>query len=381
MRVRKRDFDWAVDHGIIAAGPADNLWKALQAHLADRPRFDLPHVAWYAGALIVIFAMGWFMTEAWQRYQGEGLLLLSLAYAVAFAAAGRWLWKTPGQRVPGGLLVTVAVCMTPMAVFAIEWMMGLWARPEAGEVVDYEQMMQAYAGFHLVASRNYVAMEIATVVAGIVALWFFRFPFLVMPIAVALHYFATDVTELLYGQESWMMYDLRWGWVMMWFGLAMLLVAYLVDRRTRQDFAFWLYLYGAGTFWFGLSTLAAMERAQTFLDIQVRGPSMHLYAVICVGMILLSVLLQRRALIIFGALGVLGYFGWLAWEVFADSLIFPFLMTVVGLAVIWVGNEYRKHHEKLDRVVLEGLPTGVRRWLPAARTPPAADLEPRETDR
>jgi len=377
MRIRKSDFDWAVDHGIIAAGPADNLWRALQAHLAERPKFDLTHVAWYAGALIVIFAMGWFMTEAWQRYEGMGLLLLAIAYGVAFTATGRWLWNTPGQRIPGGLLVAVAVCMVPMAVFAVEWMMGMWARPEVDLALPAEEMMEAYAAFHIVASRNYVWMEVATILAGLGALWFFRFPFLVMPIAVSLHYMATDLTELMYGQVSWEMLDLKMGWVTMWFGLAMLLAAYLVDRRTREDFAFWLYLYGAGTFWFGLSALAAMERMTFLARLDFHGPSMHLYAAICVGMMLLSVLLQRRALIIFGALGVLSYFGWLAWEVFADSLIFPFLMTVVGLAVIWLGVEYRKHHETLDRAVLEKIPEGVRRWLPAGRTRPGAGEESR----
>jgi hypothetical protein len=369
MKLRKRDFDWAVEHGVIGAGPADKLWKALQAHLSERPRFDLTHVAWYAGALIVIFAMGWFMTEAWQRYEGMGLLVLSVAYGIAFTMAGMRLWNTPGQRTPGGLLVAVAVCMTPMAVFAIQWMMGLWAQPEVMPTGP-DQMMEAYAAFHIIGSRNYIAMEVATIVVALVALWFFRFPFLVMPIAVSLHYLATDLTQLLYGQESWMMYDLRLGWVNMWFGLAMLLVAFLVDRRTRKDYAFWLYLYGAGTFWFGLSALTVMERLEGFLELSVIGPSMHLYALICVAMMLLSVLLQRRVLLIFGAFGVFGYFGWLAWEVFADSLIFPFLMTVFGLAVIWVGIEFHKHREKLDRMVLEGVPHGVRRWLPANRKPP-----------
>jgi hypothetical protein len=248
-------------------------------------------------------------------------------------------------------------------------MMGMWVRPGIDPSLPAEQMMEAYAAFHIVASRNYVWMEVGTILAGLGALWFFRFPFLVMPIAVSLHYMAVDITELMYGEAGWEMLDLKMGWVTMWFGLAMLLVAYLVDRRTREDFAFWLYLYGAGTFWFGLSALAAMERI-TYLEIDVHGPSMHLYAVICIGMMLLSVLLQRRALIIFGAFGLLGYFGWLAWEVFADSLIFPFLMTVVGLAVIWLGVEYRKHHEQLDRAVLEKIPSRVRRWLPASRTRP-----------
>ncbi len=372
MRIRRRDLDWAVDRGIIAPEPAEKLWRSLEAHLAERPRFDLTHVAWYAGALIVILAMAWFMTEAWQRYEGLGLLVLAVAYGIAFVVAGRHLWNTPGQRIPGGLLITVAVCMVPMAVFGLQWMLGLWQIPPLDAEPATDAMMEAYAGLHTVVSRNYIAMEIATVVAGAIALAFFRFPFLVMPIAVALHYLANDLADLLYGQAAWPMFGLHLGWVSMWFGLAMLLTAYLVDRRTREDFAFWLYLYGGGTFWFGLSALAAMEKAEPLLEMPVHGPGMHLYALICAGLVVLSVLLQRRALIVFGALGLLGYFGWLAWEVFADSLIFPFLMTAVGLTVIWLGIEYRKHHEKLDRALMARIPAGLRRWLPSSRRPPAS---------
>lgn len=368
MKIGRRDLDWAVDQGLITRDVAQALWDGLEARASAGPRFDLTHLAWYAGALIVIFAMAWFMTEAWQRYEGVGLLALAATYGVAFTAAGRWLWNRPGDRIPGGLLIVVAVCMVPMAVFAVEWMMGLWPQPDAGGEAATD-IMDAYAGFHVIASRNYVAMEVATILAALAALYFFPFPFLVMPIAVSLHYLAFDLADLLYGQEAWQAYELKLGWLTMGLGLVTLLVAYLVDRRTREDFAFWLYLYGAATFWFGLSALAVLERTEAASGLVVHGPNMHLYALVCVAMMLLSVLLQRRALIVFGALGLLGYFGWLAWEVFADSLVFPMLMTSLGLAVIWLGVQYRKHHERLHRAVLAAVPPRVARWLPASRGP------------
>lgn len=356
MRIRKRDFDWAVEHGLIAAGPAEALWRGLEAHAAQRPKFDLPHVAYYAGALIIILAMAWFMTEAWNRFGATGLLALAIAYGVIFAAAGAGLWNQPGQRIPGGLLVTVAVCMTPLAVFAIEWLAGMWPS------VDEKQLMQSYLEYHAVVSQNYVPMEIATIVVALIALWFFRFPFLVMPIAVSLYYLATDIVPMLYGEGGYDWMDTRW--VSLCFGLTVLAAAYLVDRRSEEDYAFWLYLYGGLTFWYGLSYLT-IERS-VFAE-QPWATGMHLYALICVALMFVSVLLQRRALIVYGSLGVVGYLCWLAWDVFKDSLIFPFLLTVVGLAVIWAGIQYHKHQEKLDRMVVENLPAGFVKWLPAGR--------------
>ena len=42
-------------------------------------------------------------------------------------------------------------------------------------------------------------------------------------------------------------------WVSVMVGLLMILCAFLVDRRTREDFAFWGYLFGLFSFWGGLS--------------------------------------------------------------------------------------------------------------------------------
>ena len=352
MKITRRDFEWAVDRGLIDAGTADKLWKALAAHVEQRPRFDLTHVAYYAGALVVILAMTWFMTQAWQRYGGLGLLILAAAYGGAFGLAGATMWKRPGMRIPGGLLVTVAVCMAPLAVFGVESMLGMW--PDAETITNY-------VDFHFRIDRNYVLMEIGVIVTALIALRFCRFPFLVMPIAVALWYMAMDLPPLIFGKGAYEWLDAEW--VSLWFGLGMLLVAYLVDRRTREDFAFWLYLFGGLTFWGGLSWLLAWDIDQ-FLG-------MSIYCLICVGMMLVSVLLQRRALMVFGALGVVNYLAFLSWVVFRDSLVFPFLLTVIGLAIIWTGMEYRKHQERIESSLLERLPEGVSRWLPASRDLPA----------
>ncbi len=65
--------------GVIDAARAEALWRFLQASRqagADlRPRFDLVHVLWYAGALIVIGAMGLFTSLAFAQLGGGALAL------------------------------------------------------------------------------------------------------------------------------------------------------------------------------------------------------------------------------------------------------------------------------------------------------------------
>jgi len=102
MKVSRRDLEWVVSEGVISRGQAEALWRALEGRDPERPGFDLPHVAYYFGALVVISAMGWFMTLGWERFGGGGILAISLVYAACFVAAGSLLWRRQGLRVPKG---------------------------------------------------------------------------------------------------------------------------------------------------------------------------------------------------------------------------------------------------------------------------------------
>ncbi len=81
-------------------------------------------------------------------------------------------------------------------------------------------------------------MEVATVLAGFIALRFWRFPFITAPIAYALWYMSMDLAELISGGH-------RLSWqekadLSAVFGAVMLLGAYIADLRGKAaDYAFW----------------------------------------------------------------------------------------------------------------------------------------------
>src|SRR5215217_1232015 len=102
MKVSRSHLEWAVVKGVISRGQAEDLWRAFEGRDLGRPRFDLPHVAYYFGALVVISAMGWIMTLGWERFGGGGILAISLVYAACFVVAGTLLWRRQGLRVPKG---------------------------------------------------------------------------------------------------------------------------------------------------------------------------------------------------------------------------------------------------------------------------------------
>jgi hypothetical protein len=144
-------------------------------------------------------------------------------------------------------------------------------------------------------------------------------------------------------------------------GLGIPAAAYALDLRAKQDFAFWFYLFGMMAFWGGLT---AMSSNNVFNQL--------VYALLNFGFIGVAVVLRRRVLLVFGALGVFAYLSDLAWHTFQDSLIFPFALSAMGLGVIAAAVAYQKNRAAIERAAL----ANVVPWL-VTLLPPRA----RPTDR
>jgi hypothetical protein len=346
MNLCKEDLSWAAREGVISAAQADHLWQKLRERDTSSAgsKFDVANVAYYFGALIVMSAMGWLMNLGWERFGGAGIFSLAALYAALFILAGRTLWYKENLKVPGGLLFTLAVWMTPLAIYGLERAMKVWPRDDPGN----------FQGFHIWVKGSWILMEVGTIIAGIIALKFIRFPFLTFPIAFSLWYMSMDLTPLLVGKPEFTWQESLW--VSLCFGLLILLLTYFVDRRTRDDYAFWGYLFGLMAFWGGMSLMESGSEWKKLL-----------YCLINVGLILLAVFLQRRVFVVFGACGVFGYLGHLSYDVFKDSFLFPMALTILGLGVIYLGVQYQRHREGFEETVLAAIPPSIRRLRPTER--------------
>ena len=317
--------------------------RAPAAPVYERVRFDLVHLLWYAGALIVIGAMGLFTTLAFDQMGGRALTVTALVYAVLFTAAGHYLWHSRALTTPGGLMIAIAVAMAPLAVYGAQDAMGWWSGGNPGR----------YRDFYVWVKSSWLPMEIATVAAGIVALRFYPFPFIVAIIALALWFMSMDLAPWLLAQE-----DFSWAQrrrVSMAFGLAVMAIAWLVDlkRDQTQDFAFWLHLSGILAFWGGLT----LSESDSEL-------AKAMYCLINVALIGLSLFLMRRVYAVFGALGVSLYLGHLAAKVFADSLLFPFALSLIGVGIIGAGLILHRHRPRLSAWMSDRLPEPLKTLRP-----------------
>ena len=207
-------------------------------------------------------------------------------------------------------------------------------------------------GFYVWIKGSWIFMEIVAIVAGVIALRFYPFPFIAVIIGFALWFMSMDLVPWIAGQEygDWetrRMVSLR-------FGLATIVLAWAVDCLKRGgDFAFWLHLFGVIMFWGAVSFTSggsAFDKA--------------LYCAMNVGMLFLAVFLGRRVYAVFGVLGIAMYLGDLAEKVFKDSLLFPFALSLIGVAVIAAGLYYYRHQDEIAAWLDANLPDTVKRLRP-----------------
>lgn len=351
MPYSESDLRLAANAGAISVPDLERLLAFLTVRSPSNPaapgaKFDLAHLFWYAGALIVIGAMGIFSTVAFSKMGGSALTACAIVYAVAFTVVGHHLWYRRNLRVPGGLLIAVAVSMAPLAVYGIQAELGWWGRfGRPGTVHD----------FYVWIKGSWIFMDIAAVGAGVIALRFFRAPFIVSIIAVALWFMSMDLTPWVFGVDQFD-FEMRRK-VSVWFGLAILAVAWTVDYRSRNgDFAFWLHLVGLMAFWGGISaTEGATEVGKA------------VYCLFNVGLLFVAVVLMRRAYAVFGAFGITLYLGHLAGVVFKDSLWFPFALSMIGIAVVAAGLFYHRSQQAIAAWLSVNLPQAVLRARPGGQ--------------
>jgi hypothetical protein len=347
-----RDLLAATEAGVIDAETRDRLAAFLQTRAAavppspasSKPSFDVTHVLWYAGALIVMSAMGLFSTLAFSALGGYALAAVACAYALGFWALGRYLWRVKGLTVPGGLAIAVAVSMTPLAIYGVEDALGLWAFDNPGPFRDFFPLING----------DWLFMEIGAILASALALRFYPFPFILLVAAIALWFMSMDVVRWLHGSAEIDDWALRRK-VSIVFGLVMIAGAWTLDLKwaRRGDFGFWIHLFGALTLW---GALSLMEGG---------GPiGRALYCAINVFFVFFGVFLNRRVYAALGAFGVAGYLGYLSYDVFQDAVLFSFALSAIGVALIALGVVFQRRRHDIDAAIARLTPSALRALRP-----------------
>jgi hypothetical protein len=337
------DIQRAAVEGVLSQADADRLVHWGYDQRFNRSIFSEPHVpapeqrkgfnlitvVYYFGAMLMISACAWFLGDKWDQLGTSGVFITVLIYMLIAVSVGWWL-RNKEYVVAGGLLITVAVSLVPLLTYCVEKMTGFWPAENPGP----------YKSFYPLIHGSWIVMELTTMAAALLALRYVRFAFLTAPLAFCFWFLSMDIAALLYRQSELYWETRKWFSVIV--GLIIMLVGYGIDRSLRrrgapksEDFAFWCYLFGLMAFWGGLSSMdsdSELNRA--------------IYLLINLGLMGIGVRLKRVTFMVFGALGVYGYLGHLAYRVFQDSVLFPFVLALLGLsmilATVWVQKRMRR---------------------------------------
>lgn len=357
MMLKREDLQAAADAGVLDPREIDGLLAFLsqrdQQAQRSTPRFSGTHVLYYLGGMLAISAASLFATLAVEALGMLALLVLSVLYALAAIGLAVVLEKR-GLGIPAGIFATLAIALVPLAVFALQHVLGFWADGLTAE---------HYRDYHRYIDWRWILMELSTLAAGVLLLWRFRYPFLTMPIAVTLWYMGMDIVPALLLQASGGSVEVFAGaaWqlrkvISLVFGLVMLLIAFFVDLRSRhdKDYAFWLYLFGLMTFWGALSMMGSGRLAGKLV-----------YLALNVGLVFIGAVLGRRVFAVFGGIGIAIVLGDLSWNLFKDSFAFVLVLTLLGFALIATGVWWSKREAEISERLRTLLPTQLRELLAA----------------
>jgi hypothetical protein len=211
---------------------------------------------------------------------------------------------------------------------------GIWPQNNPG----------SYQNYYIWINGSWIIIELATIAAALAAMRKIKFSFLVMPAAIALWFLSMDLAEILYTRHE-LTFEMR-SWVSIGVGLLILAIGCAIEKESEGvDYAFWIYLAGLMSFWGGLTSLHSDSEFGKFI-----------YFLINVGLIVVSLQLQRKTFAVFGVIGINFYLGHLAYSLFKDNPFFPLALALLGIMIILSTVLFQKYYSVLRTHFFSGHP-------------------------
>ena len=317
--------------------------------------FNWVTVAYALGALLVVFAGGWFLTQRWLSLGPVGVLLVVLVYAAIAAAASRWL-EHRDFREAAGMAAMVAVALTPVAVWALESLSGWWPPDAWGRPY--------YVDYPPAESSRWLVAELATILAALLVLRRRTWSAVVFPLAVALFALVMHLPR----SFDVTLTPVLERWIQMTGALIVCAIANTTDRFVPRQGA-----PGHGDVAFPLWVTGLAALAIAILTMwPVAGALRHGLPVLALGAVAAALVMGRRTHLVFGAFAFCMYLFYLAGEVFRSTAAFPIVLAILGGGVlaltVWLQRRFPQLTARLaaKRTGTGGLPgSPVLPWLVA----------------
>jgi hypothetical protein len=252
-----------------------------------RPTWSSASSLVYIGGLVVLVATG-ALLDILNDLHGEASLTGYAAIAAALSVGVALLLQQRERPVAAGVAATLAVLFFALAVGAFLSLIGILDAGDSG----YQPATHV--------------IQIAAIVAALLALRRFRAPLLVLVIALTFWVIAVDLTSRLSWGDAEETISLAVGAVLAAAGV-------LLDRSDRRPYGFWLHTVGAAAFGGAVVALASGGAGWVLVG---------LLSLVYVG---LAYWLDRSSYAVLGALGIVATTAYFAFDGFAVvSAFLPF---------------------------------------------------------
>jgi hypothetical protein len=293
---------------------------------------DPANVLWFAGTYGIAFASYALLSALPESHSSVWILLAAIALLLVFAAASHGLLRR-GWWVPSGLAAALAVALVPAVGIGFLRLIRVWSSDMP--LTDFNGCA--------------VAVAIATAIAGLIAYWLTRFPFLFATVVAAI---LVTAQFLAVAGHSPTTGDDRAAAALVAGGLVVIVGVFLDAFDRRQD-AFWFHALG----W--LSAAAGL----LFFVVEPRGDSARGWIPMLVVGTLMAIASGPIRRVTWAVYGVLGYYAGLLHYMIADlnerHWAFAVALLAVGLSIFVVGMVLHRYAKTWAEGFVRRPPPGV----------------------
>lgn len=250
-----------------------------------RPTWSSGSALVYIGAFVVLVATG-ALLDILSDLHGEAALMGYAALAAGLSLGVALALQARGRAVPAGVAATLAVLFFTVSLGALLSLVGLLDSDEDG----YQPATHV--------------LELAVIVAAVLAIRRFRAPLLVLVMAVTFWIVVVDIVSRL----SWGDAEEAASLVV---GVALAVAGVVADRSARRPYGFWLHTVGAWAF--AGAVLALISGDAGWLIV----------GVVSLAYVALAYVLERSTYAVLGALGIIATTAYYTFDGF--SIVTAFL--------------------------------------------------------
>jgi len=269
-------------------------------------------IAYAIGALIVLFALGWFLADRWELLGPSGILVVSLTYLALFGAAAR-VFSRERFATAHGVALLFVIATVPLTLWAALRTAGVWDELPPALCREGLDAFWYCRGHVVVLSSSLLA-------AALLGIRRLAFGPLMIPgalgLAVSLREIVVEVARV--GGPGIA------GWPLVVVASVLVTLAYETDRRRGvADYARWLHIAAA--------LIAVWALVALFETDRTLRPWLFPTAL---AMVMGSLYLRRVVWLLLGLLAMFQSLAWWAREIFRDTVAFPVVLGFIGLLVI-----------------------------------------------